>query len=154
MHAVQREGDRLTQELGRQPTAAEIAPHLALTPERVLALQARGQAPVSLESLVGAAETGRLTNCLADTRSPPPLPAVAAQAVQEEVGGLLAGLGAREQRVLRLRFGLEDDSPRTLAEVGRDLGLTRERIRQIEAAALRKLRVRTRGTTLADLLAD
>jgi RNA polymerase primary sigma factor len=74
--------------------------------------------------------------------------------VQEEVGGLLAGLGEREQRVLRLRFGLEDDSPRTLAEVGRDLGLTRERIRQIEVEALRKLRVRTRGTTLADLLAD
>jgi len=149
----------LTGELGRQPTHEEISevlsrdPKTALTPERVEEIQRLGRDPISLESPVGEEEDSELGTLLPDPNAISPLDAVTDQMLKEQLQRVLDSLDGREQRVLRLRFGLDDGHARTLEEVGREFGLTRERIRQIESLALRKLRHPSRSRKLREFAA-
>ena len=143
---------RLLQEYGREPTAQEIGAAMELRPEQVEELRAMVQEPVSLESPVGAEGDAYLGDFVADRNAPSPAEAATAQLLREQLFEALATLPERESRLLQLRFGLVDDRSRTLEEVGREFGLTRERIRQIEAKALRKLRHPSRARKLKDFL--
>ena len=143
---------RLLQEYGREPTPQEIGAAMELRPEQVEELRAMVQEPVSLESPVGAEGDAYLGDFVADRNSPSPADAATAQLLREQLFKALATLPERESRLLQLRFGLVDDRSRTLEEVGREFGLTRERIRQIEAKALRKLRHPSRARQLKDFL--
>ena len=143
---------RLLQEYGREPTAQEIGAAMELRPEQVEELRAMVQEPVSLESPVGAAGDAYLGDFVADRNAPSPAEAATAQLLREQLFKALATLPERESRLLQLRFGLVDDRSRTLEEVGREFGVTRERIRQIEAKALRKLRHPSRARQLKDFL--
>ena len=143
---------RLLQEYGREPTAQEIGAAMELRPEQVEELRAMVQEPVSLESPVGAEGDAYLGDFVADRNAPSPADAATAQLLREQLFKALATLPERESRLLQLRFGLVDDRSRTLEEVGREFGLTRERIRQIEAKALRKLRHPSRARKLKDFL--
>ncbi|MFQ5352476.1 MAG: RNA polymerase sigma factor RpoD [Candidatus Binatia bacterium] len=151
---------RLVQEYGREPTSEEIAlgmyargkPRALLSPERVREIQKVSQQPVSLETPIGQEEDSHLGDFLEDQTAIAPAEAASKQLLREEVEGVLASLTARERRVLQLRFGLVDGRSRTLEEVGREFGVTRERIRQIEAKALRKLRHPSRSRRLRDYL--
>ena len=143
---------RLLQEYGREPTAQEIGAAMELRPEQVEELRAMVQEPVSLESPVGAEGDAYLGDFVADRNAPSPAEAAAAQLLREQLFKALATLPERESRLLQLRFGLVDDRSRTLEEVGREFGVTRERIRQIEAKALRKLRHPSRARKLRDFL--
>ncbi len=144
---------------GRQPTHEEISevlsrdPKTALTPERVEEIQRLGRDPISLESPVGEEEDSELGTLLPDPNAISPLDAVTDQMLKEQLQRVLDSLDGREQRVLRLRFGLDDGHARTLEEVGREFGLTRERIRQIESLALRKLRHPSRSRKLREFAA-
>ena len=131
---------RLLQELGREPTPAEIAEVLGVTEERVREIQKIAQDPVSLETPIGEEEDSHLGDFIEDEASMSPTEAVNIAMLREQLMGVLSSLTPREERVLRLRYGLDDGRPRTLEEVGREFAVTRERIRQIEAKALRKLR--------------
>ena len=131
---------RLLQELGREPTEEEIADEMALTPEKVREMVKVSQAPVSLETPIGHEEDSHLGDFVEDREATSPVDAAILSMLRVEVEDSLDALTARERRVLQLRFGLFDAHERTLEEVGQRLGLTRERIRQIEAKALRKLR--------------
>ena len=143
---------RLLQEYGREPTSQEIGAAMELRPEQVEELRAMVQEPVSLESPVGAEEDAYLGDFVEDRNALSPADAATAQLLREQLFKALATLPERESRLLQLRFGLVDDRSRTLEEVGREFGLTRERIRQIEAKALRKLRHPTRARKLKDFL--
>ena len=143
---------RLLQEYGREPTSQEIGAAMELRPEQVEELRAMVQEPVSLESPVGAEGDAYLGDFVEDRNAPSPADAATAQLLREQLFKALATLPERESRLLQLRFGLVDDRSRTLEEVGREFGLTRERIRQIEAKALRKLRHPTRARQLKDFL--
>ena len=143
---------RLLQEYGREPTLQEIGAAMELRPEQVEELRAMVQEPVSLESPVGAEGDAYLGDFVEDRNSPSPADAATAQLLREQLFEALATLPERESRLLQLRFGLVDDRSRTLEEVGREFGLTRERIRQIEAKALRKLRHPSRARQLKDFL--
>ena len=143
---------RLLQEYGREPTSQEIGAAMELRPEQVEELRAMVQEPVSLESPVGAEGDAYLGDFVEDRNAPSPADAATAQLLREQLFKVLATLPERESRLLQLRFGLVDDRSRTLEEVGREFGLTRERIRQIEAKALRKLRHPTRARKLKDFL--
>ncbi len=139
---------RLLQELGREPTDEEIADEMALTPEKVRDLVKLSQAPVSLETPIGHEEDAHLSDFVEDKEATSPVDAALLSVLRIEVEDILDTLTARERRVLQLRFGLIDGHDRTLEEVGQRFGLTRERIRQIENKALRKLR---RSQKLRDL---
>jgi RNA polymerase primary sigma factor len=153
---------RLVQEYGREPTSEEIArgmtesgkPETAAsyTPERIREIQKVSQEPVSLETPIGEEEDSHLGDFLEDASALAPAEAASQQLLREQVEDVLASLTSRERRVLQLRFGLEDGRSRTLEEVGREFGVTRERIRQIEAKALRKLRHPSRSRKLKDYL--
>ena len=148
---------RLLQEYGREPTADELAAAMSdattvYTPERIREIEKVSQEPVSLETPVGEEEYSHLGDFLPDDTVPAPAEAASQQLLREQVEDVLASLTARERRVLQLRFGLEDGRSRTLEEVGREFGVTRERIRQIEAKALRKLRHPSRSRKLRDFL--
>ena len=143
---------RLLQEYGREPTPEEIGAAMELRPEQIEELRAMVQEPVSLESPVGAEGDAYLGDFVEDRNAPSPADAATAQLLREQLFKALATLPERESRLLQLRFGLVDDHSRTLEEVGREFGLTRERIRQIEAKALRKLRHPTRARQLKDFL--
>ncbi|MCS7294736.1 MAG: RNA polymerase sigma factor RpoD, partial [Dehalococcoidia bacterium] len=148
---------RLLQEYGREPTADELAAAMSdattvYTPERIREIEKVSQEPVSLETPVGEEEDSHLGDFLPDDTVPAPAEAASQQLLREQVEDVLASLTARERRVLQLRFGLEDGRSRTLEEVGREFGVTRERIRQIEAKALRKLRHPSRSRKLRDFL--
>ena len=143
---------RLLQEYGREPTSQEIGAAMELRPEQVEELRAMVQEPVSLESPVGAEGDAYLGDFVEDRDALSPADAATAQLLREQLFKALATLPERESRLLQLRFGLVDDRSRTLEEVGREFGLTRERIRQIEAKALRKLRHPTRARKLKDFL--
>jgi RNA polymerase primary sigma factor len=138
----------LEQERGREPTDEEIAYEMSLTPEKVRELVKVSQAPVSLETPIGHEEAAHLSDFVEDKEATSPVDAALLSVLQVEVEDILNTLTARERRVLQLRFGLIDEHDRTLEEVGQRLGLTRERIRQIEAKALRKL---SRSEKLKDL---
>jgi RNA polymerase primary sigma factor len=143
---------RLLQELGRDPTAEEIAVELELSPERVREIQKLSQEPVSLETPIGEEEDSHLGDFIEDRGALAPAEAASHQLLKEQVEDVLDSLSMRERKVLELRFGLTDGRSRTLEEVGREFKVTRERIRQIEAKALRKLRHPTRSRKLKDYL--
>ena len=142
---------RLLQELGREPTDEEIADEMALTPVRVREIVKVSQAPLSLETPIGEEEDSHLADFVEDKEATSPVDAALLSVLQIEVEDILHTLTPRERRVLQLRFGLIDAHQRTLEEVGQRFGLTRERIRQIETRALRKLRHPSRSKKLKDL---
>ena len=142
---------RLLQELGREPTDEEIADEMALTPVRVREIVKLSQAPLSLETPIGEEEDSHLADFVEDKEATSPVDAALLSVLQIEVEDILHTLTPRERRVLQLRFGLIDAHQRTLEEVGQRFGLTRERIRQIETRALRKLRHPSRSKKLKDL---
>ena len=142
----------LLQELGREPTAEEIANRMAITEDKVREIVKVSQEPVSLETPIGEEEDSHLGDFIPDTAALAPSDAASHKLLKEQVESVLEGLTGRERRVLQLRFGLEDGRTRTLEEVGREFNVTRERIRQIEAKALRKLRHPSRSRKLKDYL--
>lgn len=143
---------KLLQELGREPTPEEIAKEMGVTTERVMEIQKIAQDPVSLETPIGEEEDSHLSDFIEDERSTAPTDAVGSTMLKEQLLGVLDTLTPREEKVLRLRYGLDDGRPRTLEEVGKEFNVTRERIRQIEAKALRKLRHPSRSKRLKDFL--
>ena len=143
---------RLVQEYGREPTNEEIGEGMGVTPERVKEILKISQEPVSLETPIGEEEDSHLGDFIEDRNTVAPAEAASYQLLKEQVDDVLETLSSRESEVLSLRFGLEDGRQRTLEEVGRTFGVTRERIRQIEAKALRKLRHPTRSKKLRDFL--
>ncbi len=143
---------RLLQDLGRDPTAEEIAVEMELSAERVREIQKLSQEPVSLETPIGEEEDSHLGDFIEDRGALAPAEAASHQLLKEQVEDVLDSLSVRERKVLQLRFGLEDGRSRTLEEVGKEFKVTRERIRQIEAKALRKLRHPTRSRKLKDYL--
>lgn len=143
---------QLLQELGREPTAEEIAARLDLPVERVSEIMKMSQEPVSLETPIGEEEDSHLGDFIQDDNVLVPQDAAAFTLLHEQLMEVLLTLTEREQKVLRLRFGLDDGRPRTLEEVGKQFNVTRERIRQIEAKALRKLRHPSRSKKLKDYL--
>lgn len=143
---------QLLQELGREPQPEEIAEEMELPVERVREILKIAQEPVSLETPIGEEEDSHLGDFIEDQDAPAPAEAASFTLLKEQLVNVLDSLTAREQEVLKLRFGLEDGRTRTLEEVGQVFGVTRERIRQIEAKALRKLRHPSRSKKLKDFL--
>jgi len=143
---------RLVQEYGREPTSEEIGEGMEVSPEKVREILKISQEPVSLETPIGEEEDSHLGDFIEDRNAMAPADAASYQLLKEQVDDVLYTLSDREARVLQLRFGLEDGRQRTLEEVGRDFGVTRERIRQIEAKALRKLRHPSRSKKLREFL--
>jgi RNA polymerase primary sigma factor len=143
---------RLVQQYGRDPTSDEIGSGMEVTSEKVRELIKVSQEPVSLERPVGEEENSHLGDFIEDDGSPAPAEAASYQLLKEQVADVLSSLTPREKNVLVLRFGLEDGRTRTLDEVGREFNVTRERIRQIEAKALRKMRHPSRSKKLRDYL--
>ena len=143
---------QLLQELGREPTPEEIADKMDMSVERVREILKISQEPVSLETPIGEEEDSHLGDFIQDDNVPVPADAAAFTLLKEQLEEVLGTLTEREQKVLTLRFGLEDGRARTLEEVGKEFNVTRERIRQIEAKALRKLRHPSRSRKLKDYL--
>ena len=143
---------QLLQELGREPTPDEIAERMEIPVERVREILKISQEPVSLETPIGEEEDSHLGDFIQDDNVPVPADAAAFTPLKEQLVEVLGTLTEREQKVLRLRFGLDDGRARTLEEVGKEFNVTRERIRQIEAKALRKLRHPSRSRKLKDYL--
>ena len=143
---------QLLQELGREPTPEEIAAELDMPVERVREILKISQEPVSLETPIGEEEDSHLGDFIQDDNVPVPAEAAAQTLLKEQLDEVLDTLTEREQKVLRLRFGMDDGRERTLEEVGKEFDVTRERIRQIEAKALRKLRHPSRSRKLRDYL--
>jgi RNA polymerase primary sigma factor len=141
---------QLLQELGREPMVEEIAEAMALTPEKVREVMKISQEPISLETPIGEEEDSHLGDFIEDQEAVAPAEAASVMLLKEKMADVLQNLTERERKVLVLRFGLEDGHQRTLEEVGQEFGVTRERIRQIEAKALRKLRHPSRGKALKD----
>lgn len=143
---------QLLQDLGREPYPEEVAKEMEMTVERVREIQKISQEPVSLETPIGEEDDSHLGDFIQDDNIPVPADAAAFTLLREQLVDVLGTLTDREQKVLRLRFGLDDGRSRTLEEVGKEFNVTRERIRQIEAKALRKLRHPSRSRKLKDYL--
>jgi RNA polymerase primary sigma factor len=143
---------QLLQDLGREPTADEIAEQMELSPKKVREIQKISQEPVSLETPVGEEEDSHLGDFIEDSDAPVPLERASFRLLQEQLESVLHTLSDREKEVIRLRFGLVDGQPRTLEDVGKKFGVTRERIRQIESKTLSKLRHPSRSQKLRDYL--
>lgn len=143
---------QLLQELGRDPKPEEIAKEMDMTEDKVREIMKIAQDPVSLETPIGEEEDSHLGDFIPDDDAPAPAEAAAYSLLKEQIEDVLGSLNEREQKVLKLRFGLEDGRARTLEEVGKEFDVTRERIRQIEAKALRKLRHPSRSKKLKDYL--
>jgi RNA polymerase primary sigma factor len=141
---------QLLQELGRDPSVEEIAKEMSLSPDKVREVMKIAQEPISLETPIGEEEDSHLGDFIEDPEAVAPAEAASVTMLKNKMGEVLKNLTERERKVLVLRFGLEDGHQRTLEEVGQEFGVTRERIRQIEAKALRKLRHPSRGKALKD----
>ena len=152
IHKVSRISRQLLQEYGREPTPEEIAEKIGMTPEKVRDTMKYALEPVSLETPIGEEEDSHLGDFIPDEDSPAPAEAASYTLLKEQINEVLHTLTPREEQVLKLRFGLEDGRTRTLEEVGKEFDITRERIRQIEAKALRKLRHPSRSKRLKDYL--
>ncbi|MBO4309543.1 MAG: RNA polymerase sigma factor RpoD [Lachnospiraceae bacterium] len=145
---------QLLQEYGREPTPEEIADYMKMDVSRVREILKISQEPVSLETPIGEEEDSHLGDFIPDENVPIPVEAATQTLLKEQLNEVLGTLTDREERVLRLRFGMDDGKARTLEEVGKEFSVTRERIRQIEAKALRKLRQRSRSGKLRDYIED
>lgn len=143
---------QLLQEIGREPTPEEIAKEMDLSPEKVREIMKIAQEPVSLETPIGEENDSNLGDFIEDHDALAPAEAAAYELLKEQLEEVLDTLTEREENVLRLRFGMDDGRTRTLEEVGKEFGVTRERIRQIEAKALRKLRHPSRSKRLKDFM--
>ena len=143
---------QLLQELGREPLPEEIAKEMNISEEKVREIIKIAQEPVSLETPIGEEEDSHLGDFIPDDEAPAPAEAASFTLMKEQLMNVLDTLTPREEKVLRLRFGLDDGRQRTLEEVGKEFNVTRERIRQIEAKALRKLRHPSRSKKLKDFL--
>ena len=154
IHKVSRTTRQLLQEFGREPTTDEVAEALGMTADKVREIMKIAQDPVSLETPIGEEEDSHLGDFVEDNDSPAPSDSASYSLLREQLCAILHTLTPREEQVIKLRFGLEDGRPRTLEEVGRKFEITRERIRQIEAKALRKLRHPSRSKTLKDYLSN
>ena len=143
---------QLLQKHGREPTPEEIAKEMEVSEERVREIMKIAQEPVSLETPIGEEEDSHLGDFIEDHDAPAPADAASFMLLKEQLAEVLSTLTDREKKVLKLRFGLEDGKARTLEEVGKSFNVTRERIRQIEAKALRKLRHPSRSKKLKDFL--
>ena len=147
-----RESRQLLQELGREPLPEEIAERMGISVERVREILKISQEPVSLETPIGEEEDSHLGDFIQDQNVPVPAEAAASNLLRDQLNEVLDTLTEREQKVLRLRFGMDDGRARTLEEVGKEFQVTRERIRQIEAKALRRLRHPSKSRKLKDYL--
>jgi RNA polymerase primary sigma factor len=143
---------QLLQQLGREPTPEEIGHEMELPAERVREVQKISQEPVSLQTPIGIEDDSSLGDFIEDSDAIVPMDAASFLLLQEQLDSILHALSEREQKVIQLRFGLADGHPRTLEEVGREFGVTRERIRQIESKTLSKLRHPSRAQQLRDYL--
>jgi RNA polymerase primary sigma factor len=152
INKVKKVSSQLLHKNGHEPTAEEIALEIDMTVEKVREILRVSQEPVSLETPIGEEEDSHLGDFIPDDDAPAPAEAASHTLLKEQLAEVLHSLTPREEKVLRLRFGLEDGRSRTLEEVGRDFNVTRERIRQIEAKALRKLRHPSRSKRLKDFL--
>ena len=152
INKVKKTYSQLLHKNGRDPTAEEIADELQMPVEKVREILRVAQEPVSLETPIGEEEDSHLGDFIPDDDALAPADAASMLLLKEQLGEVLKTLTAREEKVLSLRFGLEDGHPRTLEEVGKEFNVTRERIRQIEAKALRKLRHPSRSKKLKDFL--
>ena len=152
IHKVSRCQRQLLQELGHEATAEEVAERIGMSPDKVREIMKIAQDPVSLETPIGEEEDSHLGDFIPDDDSPAPAEAASYEFLKEQLEEVLHTLTSREEHVLKLRFGLEDGRTRTLEEVGKEFNITRERIRQIEAKALRKLRHPSRSKRLKDYL--
>ncbi len=152
INRLMRTSRRLQQELGREPTSDEIAHESEMPPERVREIMKLSQEPISIWTPVGEEDDSSLGDFIEDEKALAPADAASQQMLQQQLEDVLDSLSERERQVLRLRFGIEDGRTRTLEEVGREFEVTRERIRQIEAKALRKLRHPSRSKKLRDYL--
>jgi len=152
INKVMRISRQLLQELGHDPTPEEIAEDMGMPVEKVREILKIAQEPVSLETPIGEEEDSHLGDFIPDEDASEPAEAASFTLLKEQLSGVLGTLTPREEKVLRLRFGIEDGRTRTLEEVGREFSVTRERIRQIEAKALRKLRHPSRSKKLKDFL--
>ena len=152
IHKVSRYSRQLLQEYGREASAEEIAEKMGTSPDKVREIMKIAQDPVSLETPIGEEEDSHLGDFIPDDDSPAPAEAASYALLREQLNEVLHTLTPREEHVLKLRFGLDDGRTRTLEEVGKEFNITRERIRQIEAKALRKLRHPSRSKRLKDYL--
>ncbi len=152
INKVKKVSSQLLHENGHEPSAEEIAERLDMPVDKVREIMRVAQEPVSLETPIGEEEDSHLGDFIPDDEAPVPAEAASQTLLKEQLADVLKTLTPREEKVLRLRFGLEDGRPRTLEEVGKEFNVTRERIRQIEAKALRKLRHPSRSKKLRDFL--
>ncbi len=152
INKVKKVSSQLLHECGHDPSAEEIAERLDMSVDKVREIMRVAQEPVSLETPIGEEEDSHLGDFIPDDDAPVPAEAASQTLLKEQLADVLKTLTPREEKVLRLRFGLEDGRPRTLEEVGKEFNVTRERIRQIEAKALRKLRHPSRSKKLRDFL--
>ena len=152
INKLRRRQSSLLQELQRDPTTEELAAAMESTPERILEIQKHANEPVSLETPIGEGEDTFLGDLIEDRASVTPYQAAVHQMLSDQINQALSTLTDREHKVLRMRFGLDDDRTHTLEEIGKRLGLTRERIRQIEAKAIRKMRHHSRSGALRGYL--
>ncbi|MBP3392497.1 MAG: RNA polymerase sigma factor RpoD [Clostridia bacterium] len=152
IHKLHRVSRQLSQELGKDPTPEQIAEEMGMSVDKVREIIKISQDPVSLETPVGEEEDSHIGDFIPDDDAPAPSDSAASTLLREQLMEVLQSLTPREQKVLKLRFGLEDGRQRTLEEVGREFNVTRERIRQIEAKALRKLRHPSRSKKLKDYI--
>ena len=154
INKVKKVSSQLLHEMGHDPSAEEIAERLDMPVDKVREIMRVAQEPVSLETPIGEEEDSHLGDFIPDDDAPIPAEAASQTLLKEQLADVLKTLTPREEKVLRLRFGLEDGRPRTLEEVGKEFNVTRERIRQIEAKALRKLRHPSRAKRLRDYLEE
>lgn len=154
IHKLTRATRQLLQKLGRDPTTDEIAEFMGLTPEKIAEIQKIAQDPISLENPVGEEDDSKIADFIEDESIRSPIEVATQNLLKMQLMAIIDTLTPREQKVIRLRYGLDDSHPRTLEEVGREFNVTRERIRQIEAKALRKLRHPNRSKKLADFMDD